>query len=119
MQKQTPISHIIIIMQENHSFDNYFGIYPTANGTISDPISLQLQPVNGIPYGICLPHGQSCVKAFYADSSNTVDHYEGQLIYEQDVNEGLMNGFVKENYVSETLLSHLSINPLYRIQLET
>jgi phospholipase C len=28
----TPIQHLIFIVQENHSFDNYFGTYPGANG---------------------------------------------------------------------------------------
>jgi len=28
----TKIQHIIFIVQENHSFDNYFGTYPRANG---------------------------------------------------------------------------------------
>jgi phospholipase C len=27
-----PIEHFIFIIQENHSFDNYFGTYPGANG---------------------------------------------------------------------------------------
>jgi phospholipase C len=27
-----PISHLVFIVQENHSFDNYFGTYPGANG---------------------------------------------------------------------------------------
>ena len=27
-----PINHFIYIIQENHSFDNYFGTYPGANG---------------------------------------------------------------------------------------
>ena len=27
-----PIKHLIFIVQENHSFDNYFGTYPGANG---------------------------------------------------------------------------------------
>jgi len=31
-QKQGRIDHIIFIIQENHSFDNYFGTYPGANG---------------------------------------------------------------------------------------
>jgi len=26
-----PIKHIVVIMQENRSFDNYFGTYPGAN----------------------------------------------------------------------------------------
>jgi phospholipase C len=27
-----PIKHLIFVVQENHSFDNYFGTYPGANG---------------------------------------------------------------------------------------
>ena len=36
----TPIRHIVVLMQENHSFDNYFGTYPGADG---------------LPAGTCLP----------------------------------------------------------------
>ena len=39
----TPIKHVVIIVKENHSFDNYFGTFPNANGDASlahapDPI---------------------------------------------------------------------------------
>ena len=37
---RTPIRHLVMLMQENHSFDNYFGTYPNADG---------------IPAGICMP----------------------------------------------------------------
>jgi len=30
-----PIKHLVFIIQENHSFDNYFGSYPNANGDAS------------------------------------------------------------------------------------
>ncbi|HZU13480.1 MAG TPA: alkaline phosphatase family protein [Chloroflexota bacterium] len=30
---RTPIKHIVIIMKENHSFDNIFGLFPGADGT--------------------------------------------------------------------------------------
>ena len=30
--EHAPIQHIIMIMQENRSFDNYFGTFPGANG---------------------------------------------------------------------------------------
>jgi phospholipase C len=33
----TPISNIIIVMFENHTFDNFFGSYPGANGVIYPP----------------------------------------------------------------------------------
>ena len=36
----TPIEHFVVLMQENHSFDNYFGTFPGADG---------------IPRGTCMP----------------------------------------------------------------
>ncbi len=32
MQPHNPIDHIVIIVKENHTFDNYFGTFPQANG---------------------------------------------------------------------------------------
>src|SRR2546425_13362922 len=39
----TPIRHVVVIMKENHAFDNYFGTFPG---------------VDGIPAGVSLPDGQ-------------------------------------------------------------
>jgi phospholipase C len=36
IETATPIKHFITLMQENHSFDNYFGTYPGANGIPKD-----------------------------------------------------------------------------------
>ena len=30
--QELPIKHLVFIIQENHTFDNYFGTYPGANG---------------------------------------------------------------------------------------
>jgi phospholipase C len=30
---QTPIKHVVIVVKENHTFDNYFGSFPGAEGT--------------------------------------------------------------------------------------
>src|ERR1700737_307249 len=35
----TPIQHVVVIMQENRSFDQYFGTYPGANGTCGSACS--------------------------------------------------------------------------------
>jgi phospholipase C len=32
MQPHNPIEHVVIIVKENHAFDNYFGTFPGANG---------------------------------------------------------------------------------------
>jgi phospholipase C len=36
-QATTPIDHVIVVMLENHTFDNYFGSFPGANGVASSP----------------------------------------------------------------------------------
>ncbi|HUO42679.1 MAG TPA: alkaline phosphatase family protein, partial [Methylomirabilota bacterium] len=60
----TRIKHLIVVMQENHSFDNYFGTYPTANGSLVNSITSKLSPVDGLPQGVCLPQGSTCVAPY-------------------------------------------------------
>lgn len=79
----TPIQHVIVLVQENHSFDNYFGTYPTANGTL-DLKDLPLQRVNGIPNHVCLPYSGSCISPRLADGTPPANPVEGQLVYEMD-----------------------------------
>jgi hypothetical protein len=79
----TPIKHVVTLMQENHSFDNYFGTYPGAAG---------------IPNGVCVPvdlaAAQPCVKPFLVGSQplESLDHDRGA--FETALNGGAMNGFV-------------------------
>jgi phospholipase C len=77
------IKHVIVIMQENRSFDSYFGTFP---GSV------------GIPAHVCVPdpfHG-GCVKPFvdHADSNEGGPH--GHSDHVADVDNGKMDGFVKE-----------------------
>jgi phospholipase C len=77
------IKHVIVIMQENRSFDSYFGTYPGADG---------------IPKGVCVPDPlhRTCVKPYvdHADSSKGGPHQNPNSI--ADVNGGKMNGFVQQ-----------------------
>jgi len=91
----TPIKHLIVVMQENHSFDNYFGTYPTANGSLVDSITSKLHAVDGLPRGVCLPQGTSCVAPYLSSASNTPNPVEGQVTYEQDYASGMMSGFAE------------------------
>jgi phospholipase C len=45
----TPIKHVVVIFQENVSFDHYFGTYPYANNPDSEPAfhGSDHQPVAG------------------------------------------------------------------------
>ncbi|MDE1853174.1 MAG: acid phosphatase [Thaumarchaeota archaeon] len=84
----TSFKHIVIIMQENHSFDNYFGTYPTANGTLVNNVTSTLKPVNGIPQRACLPYGAGCLSPHPTNSTSPVNPVEGQLTYQNDYGSG-------------------------------
>ena len=75
------IKHVIVILQENRTFDSYFGTYPGADG---------------IPPGVCVPdplHG-GCVKPFvdHGDSNRGGPHMD--KAFTADVDAGKMDGFV-------------------------
>ncbi len=77
------IQHVIVIMQENRSFDSYFGTYPGANG---------------IPAGICAPdplHG-GCVTPFHDPNDKNYGGPHGRGAFEADLDGGKMDGFVGE-----------------------
>jgi phospholipase C len=80
------IQHVVIIMQENRSFDSYFGTFPGADG-----IPMQ----NGVPT-VCVPDPQSgaCVKPYpdHQDVNGGADHTVEA--HQADVDGGKMDGFV-------------------------
>jgi phospholipase C len=81
------IKHVIIIMQENRSFDSYFGTYPGVDG-----IPMQ----NGVPT-VCIPNPQGpCQRPYHdtADINGGGPHAEDNAV--ADVNGGKMDGFIKE-----------------------
>ena len=86
------IKHVIIIMQENHSFDNYFGTYPGADG---------IPMASGTPT-VCAPNPATgrCDMPYH----DTLDSdYGGSHTYTDtvvDINSGKMNGFVKDAELS-------------------
>jgi phospholipase C len=81
------IKHVIIIMQENRSFDSYFGTFPGADG---------IAMTNGVPT-VCVPNpGGSCVRPYHdtADIDGGGPHGVPNAI--ADIAGGQMNGFVEQ-----------------------
>src|SRR5437879_5919954 len=37
---QSPIQHIVFIVKENHTFDNYFGAFPGVNGATTGVVKI-------------------------------------------------------------------------------
>ncbi len=54
------IQHIVIIMQENHTFDNYFGTFPGVNGVQNDPPGVHPFHITGHITDIC--HSSDCAR---------------------------------------------------------
>ncbi|MBV8364789.1 MAG: hypothetical protein JO193_09510 [Candidatus Eremiobacteraeota bacterium] len=75
-QTQSPIQHIVVIIQENRSFDNLFSGFPGANsatsGTAHDGRTVQLHSVN-------------------LEDGNDLGHSRRDFLY--SYNHGAMNGF--------------------------
>jgi phospholipase C len=80
------IKHVVVIMQENRSFDNYFGTYPGADG---------IPMKNGKPSD-CIPDPvtKSCVKPFVDHQDVNAGGPHDAVAFTKDVNGGKNNGFV-------------------------
>lgn len=83
-EPNTPIKHLVVLMQQNRTFDHYFGTYPGADG---------------IPDGVCMPFKVSepeaeCVKPYYLGDGQSADLSHNPTIFGRQFNDGDMNGFV-------------------------
>jgi phospholipase C len=82
------IQHVIVIMQENRSFDHYFGTFPGADG---------IPMANGHPT-VCAPDPvhHTCMAPYHSaiDLNHGGPHGEGAAL--TDIAGGAMNGFVEE-----------------------
>ncbi len=80
------IKHVIVIMQENRSFDSYFGAFPGADG---------IPMKNGKPT-VCVndPATGACVAPYvdHADVNGGGPHSEANAT--ADINNGKMDGFI-------------------------
>jgi phospholipase C len=82
------IKHVIIVMQENRSFDSYFGTFPGADGI---PMS------NGVPT-VCVPDPlhHTCDKPFHDVRDVNGGGPHALPSAEADVDGGKMDGFVRQ-----------------------
>jgi phospholipase C len=80
------IKHVVIIMQENRSFDHYFGTYPGAAG---------IPMVNGQP-AVCVPDPRTnaCVKPYHLRQDVNAGGPHAQSAATADVDGGKMDGFL-------------------------
>ena len=82
------IKHVVVIMQENRSFDTYFGTYPGADGI----------PVQNGQFTVCVNNPQTgqCVKPFHDAQDLNHGGPHGQPNATKDINNGKMDGFIQQ-----------------------
>ena len=83
-QPATPIEHFVMVMQENHTFDNYFGTYPGADG---------------FPAGLKMPVDPNdpdagTVEPWHIGKASITDLNHSLSTFKDQFNNGKMDGFV-------------------------
>lgn len=97
------IKHVIVIMQENRSFDSYFGTYPGADG---------IPMKNGQPT-VCVPDPQTnqCVKPFHDTHDLNQGGPHGAANATADIDGGKMDGFVAQQVQGRKQVCVTALNP--------
>jgi len=96
---KTPIKHVVIIFQENITFDHYFATYPTATNPSGEPRFEgrdDTPAVNGLSAGL-LSSNPNLANPFRLDRSEafTCDMDHGYTDEQKAANGGLLNLFVQ------------------------
>ncbi|MFL6238946.1 MAG: alkaline phosphatase family protein [Actinomycetes bacterium] len=92
---RSPIKHVVIVMQENHSFDEYFGMLPREGQPAADGFSFnaQGQPTNSNPAAdgsaVDVRHHDQICSGDNAGQSWDNSHHE--------IDGGRMDGFARIN----------------------
>jgi phospholipase C len=87
----TPIQHIVILFQENHAFDNYFGTYPGANG-LNATVALPVETGSNVTAS---PFHLSSLRGPSLDNSEAA----ARVAYDN----GTMDGFVLAEHTNATM----------------
>jgi phospholipase C len=93
------IQHVVFIMQENRSFDSYFGTFPGADGIPMDS--------NGVPT-VCVPDPRTggCDVPYHDPNLNNRGGPHGVVSAIPDIDSGKMDGFVAQ---AETLPGRVDV----------
>jgi phospholipase C len=96
----TPIKHVVVIFQENVSFDHYFATYPTAAnpaGQSRFTAGANTPSVNGLNESLLAPNNTNSMQPFRLDRSQaqTCDQDHNYTDEQKAFNSGLMDKFVE------------------------
>ena len=82
------IKHVIVVMQENRSFDEYFGTYPGADGI----------PRRNGKFTVCVPDVAkgTCERPYHDPSNRSLGGPHDRIDAIKDVAGGKMDGFIAQ-----------------------
>jgi phospholipase C len=93
------IKHVVVIMQENRSFDTYFGTFPGADGF----------PMRYGQPSVCVPNPNGpCIRPFHDAKDRNFGGSHQAVDAHADINGGKMNGFVV--VASRSIAKHCAHN---------
>jgi len=97
----TSIQHVVVIYQENVSFDHYFATYPLATNPTGEPAftaSPRTPSVNGLNTSLLAPNNPNLVQPFRLDRSQfqTKDQDHNYTDEQKAFDAGLMDMFVEK-----------------------
>jgi phospholipase C len=95
------LRHLIFIVQENRSFDHYFGTFPGANGLPRRPDG---------SFAVCVPDPQAgrCRRPFHDAGVHDAGGPHSELASDLSINGGAMDGFIE---VQQTMYSTCRKHP--------
>jgi Phosphoesterase family len=85
----TPIKHVVVIFQENISFDHYFGTYPTATNPAGEPKFIadpNTPSVNGV-LGVVFKASFFIVFSWVHNNLSSLPKEEGEQLETEDEEE--------------------------------
>ena len=85
----TPLQHLIFIVQESRSFDQFFGTFPGADGIPANP-PCQIDPLRP----------QGCDRPYHSHKASDLGGPSAQPDENRDVDGGKMDGFVESAELS-------------------
>ncbi len=96
------IQHVVIIMQENRSFDSYFGTYPHADG---------IPGLAGNPGKVpCIPDPlhHDCQKPYHDSALVNIGGPHDNSVFATDLDNGKMDGFLVSRENCHNLIDPIS-----------
>ncbi len=96
------IRHIVVIMQENRSFDSYFGTYPGADG----------YPRRHGKIAVCVPDPATrvCQRPYHSTANRNFGGPHDHVDAVKDIAGGAMTGFIRQAEAGRTMFCRRHIN---------